>query len=80
MSKKDLIIIGASGHNKVVAEIAESTKQYQNIYFIDDYLKTEKFHGHRNLGSSTELINYKNIADVFGTMDDNTIRATKLKA
>ena len=34
MSKKDLIIIGASGHGKVVAEIAELTGQYNYIYFM----------------------------------------------
>lgn len=75
---KTLLIIGASGHGKVVAEIAQSTKKYKSVYFIDDYAKTEKFHGHRNLGTSTELINYKKNAEVFVAIGDNAIRATKL--
>lgn len=34
--KKTLIIIGAGGHGKVVADIAEKTRQWDEISFLDD--------------------------------------------
>jgi len=36
MKKEILIIIGASGHGKVVADIALAMKQWQSIAFLDD--------------------------------------------
>ena len=36
MNDKRLIIIGASGHGKVVADAAEKTKKYDEILFLDD--------------------------------------------
>lgn len=36
MNDKRLIIIGASGHGKVVADAAEKTKKYEQILFLDD--------------------------------------------
>ena len=33
---KDLIIIGAGGHGKVVADIAQKIGIYKNISFLDD--------------------------------------------
>lgn len=32
----DLIIIGAGGYGRVIAEIAEQTEKYNNIFFLDD--------------------------------------------
>jgi sugar O-acyltransferase (sialic acid O-acetyltransferase NeuD family) len=34
-NKKNLIIIGAGGHGKVVADCARQTKQFDNIQFLD---------------------------------------------
>ncbi len=33
---KKLLIIGASGHGKVIADLAEQTHQYEEINFLDD--------------------------------------------
>lgn len=80
MSKKDLIIIGASGHGKVVAEIAELTGQYNNIYFMDDFSEKKIFHGYKNLGSAKRIDQYKNKADFFVAIGDNAVRRDKLDA
>ena len=50
---KKLIIIGASGHGKVVADIAERNG-YTNIVFLDDDIKTVECAGFPVLGKSTE--------------------------
>ena len=34
--KKNLIIIGAGGHGKVVADIALKMNKWQSIFFLDD--------------------------------------------
>ncbi|QOQ78654.1 acetyltransferase [Aerococcus urinaeequi] len=80
MSKKNLIIIGASGHGKVVAEIAELTGQYNNIYFMDDFSEKKTFHGYKNLGSAKRSDQHKDKADFFVAIGDNAVRRDKLDA
>lgn len=80
MSKMDLIIIGASGHGKVVAEIAELTGQYNHIYFMDDFSDKKTFHGYKNLGSAKRIVQHKDKADFFVAIGDNTVRKNKLGA
>ncbi|MEG0086410.1 MAG: acetyltransferase, partial [Niameybacter sp.] len=36
MLSRSLLILGAGGHGKVVLDVAESMKCYENIYFLDD--------------------------------------------
>ncbi|MFV8814286.1 acetyltransferase [Aerococcus urinaeequi] len=79
MNNSHLIVIGASGHGKVVAEIAELTNKYEQIYFMDDYSEDKMFHGYQNLGPTTGLDKYKNSTDVFVAIGDNRIRAEKLQ-
>lgn len=79
MIKKDLIIIGASGHGKVVAEIAELTAQYNNIYFMDDFSDRKELNGYRNLGSVNQINKYKDKADFFVAIGDNSVRKNKLE-
>lgn len=76
----DLIIIGASGHGKVVAEIAELTGQYNHIYFMDDFSDKKTFHGYKNLGSAKRIVQHKDKADFFVAIGDNTVRKNKLGA
>lgn len=42
MSKKDLIIVGAGGHAKVVFDVADSLAAYNVIYFISEIPSAEK--------------------------------------
>ncbi|MCI8373782.1 MAG: hypothetical protein HFI75_15620, partial [Lachnospiraceae bacterium] len=32
---KDLLMIGASGHGRVVADLAEQTGKYREVFFLD---------------------------------------------
>ncbi|QOQ78667.1 acetyltransferase [Aerococcus urinaeequi] len=79
MSNTDLIIIGAGGHGKVVADVAINTGKYENIYFMDDYSSTNLFYGFKNLGETNQLYRYKNSADVFVAIGSNDIRKKKLE-
>lgn len=60
--KKRIIIIGASGHGKVAADIAANT--YEEIYFLDDALMAECM-GYPVVGKSTEYQKYIDNADFF---------------
>lgn len=50
---KQLIIIGASGHGKVVADIAKKNG-YENIAFLDDNEELTECGGYRVIGKSTD--------------------------
>ena len=39
---RKLVIVGASGHGKVVADIAEKTRKYKEIVFLDDDTSIDK--------------------------------------
>ena len=69
--KKRIIIIGASGHGKVVADIAAKT--YEEIYFLDDALMAECM-GYPVVGKSTEYQKYINDSDFFVAIGNESIR------
>ena len=48
---KQLAIIGASGHGKVVADIAR-LNGYEKIVFLDDFKRIESFFGYEVIGRS----------------------------
>ena len=54
---KQLIIIGASGHGKVVADIAK-INGYENILFLDDNDKAFECDGYRVVGKVSEFVNF----------------------
>ena len=43
-----LIILGAGGHGRVVADIAEQTGKYDEVFFLDDNSKDDKVIGKCN--------------------------------
>ena len=49
-----LIILGAGGHGKVVADIASQTGKYSDIFFLDDNSKDEKV-----IGKCNEYLSFK---------------------
>ncbi|PIC83074.1 acetyltransferase [Sporosarcina sp. P1] len=72
MSKK-LLIIGASGHGKVVADIAIKMNKWSSIDFLDD--KTIKnVMGLDVIGSSTAMLRYIDEYEIFVGIGDNAIR------
>ena len=49
-----LIILGAGGHGKVVADIAQQINKYEEIFFLDDLLQ-----GNSILGKCKEYTKFK---------------------
>lgn len=56
---KKLMIIGAGGHGKVVADIAQRTKEYDEILFLDDGTATDCM-GFSIVGKTSEIETYVN--------------------
>ena len=55
---KKIAIVGASGHGKVVAELAEESG-YQVVFFDDAYPDKQKIEHWQIIGNFTELLNLK---------------------
>ncbi|GEL07213.1 acetyltransferase [Salisediminibacterium halotolerans] len=69
-----LIIIGASGHGKVAADVALKMKMWKNIYFLDD---AKGFVSSLNLdviGPVKDVRKYIRDADIFVAIGDNRVR------
>lgn len=69
----DLIIIGASGHGKVIAEIAE-INGYSNIIFLDDNPEIKFCGNYRVIGGCIEANKHKD-SDFIVAIGNATIRA-----
>lgn len=68
---KQLVIIGASGHGKVVADIAKKNG-YENILFLDDNDKAFECDGYRVVGKVSEFVNFD--GDFFVAIGNAKIR------
>lgn len=66
----NLIILGAGGHGKVVADIAQQTNKYENLFFLDD-----KSQGRNILGKCEEYLKFKseNI-EMYPAFGNNNLR------
>ena len=72
--KDKLIIIGASGHGKVVADIAIKMNKWQSIAFLDDDESIKTSMGLEVIGKTADAFIYKNEADFFVAIGSNTTR------
>ena len=72
--KETLIIIGASGHGKVVADIAVKMNQWKNIYFLDDDETVKQCLGFNVIGKVNDAVNYKDESDFFVAVGNNKVR------
>ena len=72
--KNKLIIIGASGHGKVVADIAIKMNKWQSIAFLDDDESIKTSMGLEVIGKTADAFIYKNEADFFVAIGSNTTR------
>ena len=73
MNKK-LIIIGASGHGKVVADIALKMNQYDKIFFLDDNEDVKECMGFSVVGKVKDVYNYINDSDIFVAIGNSIVR------
>lgn len=72
--KNKLLIIGASGHGKVVADIALKMNRWQSISFLDDNKNLKFSLGFKVIGKSNEAIRHINDFDIFVGIGNNAIR------
>lgn len=72
--KDKLIIIGASGHGKVVADIAIKMNKWQSIAFLDDDESIKTSMGLEVIGKTADALTYKEEADFFVAIGSNTTR------
>ncbi|MBS4534479.1 acetyltransferase [Clostridium sp. D2Q-14] len=73
MSK--LMILGAGGHGKVVAETAELMNKWDEIAFLDDNIELKEVNGYKVIGKLKEYKLYKNgYQYAFVAIGDNELR------
>lgn len=72
--KNKLLIIGASGHGKVVADVAMKMNRWESIAFLDDNPNVKSSLGLKVIGKSKDVIKYKDDFDLFVGIGDNKIR------
>lgn len=73
-SKKRLLIIGASGHGKVVADIALKMNKWKSIAFLDDDESIKTCMGLEVIGKSADAFTYKKDSDFFVAIGNNATR------
>lgn len=71
---KQLIIVGASGHGKVVTDIAIKMNRWERIIFLDDDTSIKKLIEYDVVGTTIEAIKYKEKADFFVAIGNNETR------
>lgn len=72
---KKLVIIGAGGHGRVVADIAQKLNSYDEIVFLDDNLTAESM-GLPIVGKVIDAEKYLHIADIFVAIGNCNARET----
>ncbi|WP_280770608.1 acetyltransferase [Salipaludibacillus daqingensis] len=72
--KKNLVIIGASGHGKVVADIAIKMEQWESIFFLDDNTNIKSSIGLKVIGKVDDYRKYIDDCEIFVAIGHNKIR------
>lgn len=72
--KDKLVIIGASGHGKVVADVALKMNRWKSIAFLDDDEDIRISMGIKVIGKSTDVFQYIDSHDIFVGIGNNVIR------
>ncbi|WP_031514134.1 acetyltransferase [Desulfofalx alkaliphila] len=72
--KNKLLIIGASGHGKVVADIAVKMNKWKSIAFLDDNESIKTSMNLEVIGKSSDAIKYINDYEIFVAIGNNKTR------
>ncbi|MEK3683099.1 acetyltransferase [Paenibacillus sp. FSL R10-2736] len=72
--KEKLIIIGAGGHGKVVADIAKQMNKWKIICFLDDNELLKECLGFEIIGKTSRVNEYIKDFDIFIAIGDNDAR------
>nr|WP_294168565.1 NeuD/PglB/VioB family sugar acetyltransferase [Clostridium sp.]MDY2630708.1 NeuD/PglB/VioB family sugar acetyltransferase [Clostridium sp.] len=72
---ENLLIIGAGGHGKVVAEAAELENKYKKISFLDDNANIDKVYNFEVVGRTNQYRNFKSTYKyAFVAIGNNEVR------
>lgn len=72
--KNKLLIIGASGHGKVVADIALKMNKWESIAFLDDDENIKQSMNIEVIGKSNDISKYIQDYDIFVAIGNNSTR------
>jgi sugar O-acyltransferase (sialic acid O-acetyltransferase NeuD family) len=72
--RNKLLIIGASGHGKVVVDIALKVNKWKSIAFLDDDVSIKTSFGLEVIGKTADAFAYKEEADFFVAIGNNATR------
>lgn len=72
--KNKLLIIGASGHGKVVADVAIQLNKWKSIVFLDDDENLKQSMNMEVIGKTSDIPMYINDYDIFVGIGNNYIR------
>lgn len=72
--KKRLIILGAGGHGKVVADIARKAGKWENIAFLDDNSTVKESVGFEVIGKIDDATKHIADSDFFIALGNNALR------
>lgn len=72
--KNKLLIIGASGHGKVVADIALKMNKWESIAFLDDDENIKQSMNIEVIGKSSDVSKYIQDYDIFVAIGNNSTR------
>ena len=79
MNKNKLVIIGAGGHGRVVADIAYKMNKWQQIIFMDDDETIKSSMGIKVVGKTNDVPMYIDDCDIFVAIGDNIKREKILR-
>lgn len=74
MRKNKILIVGASGHGKVIADIAIKMKLWNEVSFLDDNKSLKFVMGLKVIGNTTSILKYSDEYDIFIGIGDNSKR------
>lgn len=72
--KNKLLIIGAGGHGKVIADIAIKAKKWEKVEFLDDNVSDCMCMGLEVIGNLSDSLLYINEVDFIVAIGNNSIR------
>ena len=70
---RDLVIIGAGGHGRVIADIAQKLDTYETISFLDDG-DAKQTMGLPIVGKASDVEKYVDTADIFVAIGNSKVR------
>lgn len=71
---KKLLIVGAGGHGRVIADIAQRMNEWQEIAFLDDDETIDSAMGYKVIGKSSKALSFIGEYNIFVAIGSNETR------